>query len=58
METLEQSLPYGDWIVGDSHDYSQDARPFNAESVDSLMLDLSQIRPRCVSGSRPRRWIR
>ncbi|MDF6450766.1 hypothetical protein NMT55_24785, partial [Escherichia coli] len=28
--------------VGDSHDYGQDARPFNAESVDNILLDLAR----------------
>ena len=39
IHLLVSPTPYGDWIVGDSHDYGQDARPFNAESVDTLMLD-------------------
>lgn len=42
IHLLVSPTPYGDWIVGDSHDYSQDARPFNAESVDSIMLDLAR----------------
>ena len=42
IHLLVSPTPYGDWIVGDSHDYSQDARPFNAESVDSVMLDLAR----------------
>jgi FAD dependent oxidoreductase TIGR03364 len=40
IHLLVSPTPYGEWIVGDSHDYGQDARPFNAERVDSLMLDL------------------
>jgi len=42
IHLLVSPTPYGDWIVGDSHDYGQDARPFNAESVDSIMLDLAR----------------
>jgi len=42
IHLLVSPTPYGDWIIGDSHDYSQDARPFNAESVDSIMLDLAR----------------
>ncbi|AOY99437.1 FAD-dependent oxidoreductase [Cupriavidus sp. USMAHM13] len=42
IHLLVSPTPYGDWIVGDSHDYGQDARPFNAESVDTLMLDLAR----------------
>jgi len=42
IHLLVSPTPYGDWVVGDSHDYGQDARPFNAESVDTLMLDLAR----------------
>ena len=42
IHLLVSPTPYGDWIVGDSHDYGQDARPFNAESVDNIMLDLAR----------------
>ena len=42
IHLLVSPTPYGDWIVGDSHDYSQDAVPFNAESVDNLLLDLAR----------------
>jgi len=42
IHLLVSPTPYGDWIIGDSHDYSQDARPFNAESIDSIMLDLAR----------------
>jgi hypothetical protein len=42
IQLLVSQTPYGDWIVGDSHDYSQDARPFNAESVDNIMLDMAR----------------
>ncbi|WP_225934564.1 MULTISPECIES: TIGR03364 family FAD-dependent oxidoreductase [unclassified Cupriavidus] len=42
IHLLVSPTPYGDWIIGDSHDYSQDARPFNAESVDGIMLDLAR----------------
>ncbi|WP_253700417.1 hypothetical protein [Cupriavidus pauculus] len=42
IHLLASPTPYGDRIIGDSHDYSQDARPFNAESVDGIMLDLAR----------------
>jgi hypothetical protein len=42
IHLLVSPTPYGEWIVGDSHDYGQDARPFNAEAVDNLMLDLAR----------------
>lgn len=42
IHLLVSPTPYGDWIIGDSHDYSQDARPFNAQSVDGIMLDLAR----------------
>ncbi|MDF6460866.1 TIGR03364 family FAD-dependent oxidoreductase, partial [Escherichia coli] len=42
IHLLVSPTPYGDWIVGDSHDYGQDARPFNAESVDNILLDLAR----------------
>ncbi|MDE2203654.1 MAG: TIGR03364 family FAD-dependent oxidoreductase [Burkholderiaceae bacterium] len=42
IHLLVSPTPYGDWIIGDSHDYSQDARPFNAESVDGILLDLAR----------------
>ncbi|CAJ0703442.1 TIGR03364 family FAD-dependent oxidoreductase [Ralstonia wenshanensis] len=42
IHLLVSPTPYGDWIIGDSHDYGQDARPFNAESVDNIMLDLAR----------------
>ena len=42
IHLLVSPTSYGHWIIGDSHDYSQDARPFNAESVDGIMLDLAR----------------
>jgi len=42
IHLLVSPTPYGEWIIGDSHDYGQDARPFNAEQVDNLMLDLTR----------------
>ena len=39
---LASPTPYGDIIIGDSHDYQQDAIPFNSEEVDQLLIELAQ----------------
>jgi D-hydroxyproline dehydrogenase subunit beta len=42
VHLLASPTPYGDLIIGDSHDYGDDASPFNAQAVDDLLLDLAQ----------------
>ncbi|SFB85577.1 FAD dependent oxidoreductase TIGR03364 [Pseudomonas citronellolis] len=42
IHLLISPTPYGELIIGDSHDYGSDAAPFNAEVVDRLMLDLAE----------------
>ncbi|MCV4340635.1 TIGR03364 family FAD-dependent oxidoreductase [Pseudomonas capsici] len=42
IHLLVSPTPYGDLIIGDSHDYGSDAAPFNAEAVDHLMIDLAE----------------
>lgn len=42
IHLLVSPTPYGDLIIGDSHDYGTDASPFNAEQVDDWMLELAQ----------------
>ncbi|MCU9949228.1 TIGR03364 family FAD-dependent oxidoreductase [Pseudomonas sp. PDM13] len=42
IHLLVSPTPYGELIIGDSHDYGRDASPFNAEAVDNLMLDLAE----------------
>ncbi|WP_069861375.1 TIGR03364 family FAD-dependent oxidoreductase [Pseudomonas citronellolis] len=42
IHLLISPTPYGELIIGDSHDYGSDAAPFNAEAVDRLMLDLAE----------------
>lgn len=42
IHLLISPTPYGDLIIGDSHDYGSDASPFNAESTDQIMLDLAE----------------
>lgn len=34
--------PYGELIIGDSHDYGTDASPFNVEPVDQWLLELAE----------------
>lgn len=41
IHLLVSPTPYGEFIVGDSHHYGQDALPFSAERVDELMLGLA-----------------
>jgi FAD dependent oxidoreductase TIGR03364 len=42
IHLLISPTPYGELIIGDSHDYGSEAAPFNAEAVDRLMLDLAE----------------
>lgn len=42
IHLLVSPTPYGELIIGDSHDYGSDASPFNAEGVDQLLLDLAE----------------
>lgn len=42
IHLLVSPTPYGELIIGDSHDYGSDASPFNAEAVDQMMLDLAE----------------
>lgn len=42
IHLLISPTPYGDLIIGDSHVYGSDASPFNAEAVDSLLLELAE----------------
>jgi len=39
---LVSPTPYGELIIGDSHDYGSDAGPFNAEEVDQILIDLAE----------------
>ncbi|SIS17556.1 FAD dependent oxidoreductase TIGR03364 [Aquipseudomonas alcaligenes] len=42
IHLLVSPTPYGELIIGDSHDYGSDAAPFNAEEVDQLLIDLAE----------------
>lgn len=42
IHLLVSPTPYGELIIGDSHDYGSDASPFNAEGVDQLMIELAE----------------
>ncbi|THG84452.1 TIGR03364 family FAD-dependent oxidoreductase [Pseudomonas sp. A-1] len=42
IHLLVSPTPSGELIIGDSHDYGQDASPFNAEEVDKLLLQLAE----------------
>lgn len=42
IHLLVSPTPYGELIIGDSHDYGSDATPFNAEGVDDIMLALAE----------------
>ena len=42
IHLLISPTPYGELIVGDSHDYSRDPSPFNGEQVDNWMLQLCE----------------
>jgi len=40
IHLLASPTPYGDLIIGDSHEYGDDASPFNTEEVDALLASL------------------
>jgi len=42
IHLLISPTPYGELIIGDSHHYGSDASPFNAEQVDTWMLELAE----------------
>ncbi|WP_252273591.1 TIGR03364 family FAD-dependent oxidoreductase [Pseudomonas subflava] len=42
IHLLVSPTPYGELIIGDSHDYGSDAAPFNAEDVDQLLIELAE----------------
>lgn len=42
IHLLITPTPYGDLIIGDSHEYSADAQPFNTEQTDQLLVDLTE----------------
>ncbi len=42
IHLLVSPTPYGELIIGDSHDYGSDAAPFNAQDVDQLLIDLAE----------------
>lgn len=42
IHLLISPTPYGELIVGDSHDYSGEPSPFNGEQVDNWMLQLCE----------------
>lgn len=42
IHLLISPTPYGELIIGDSHDYGSDAVPFNEESVDDLLIKLAE----------------
>ncbi|SAL21878.1 FAD dependent oxidoreductase [Caballeronia sordidicola] len=42
IHLLASPTPAGDLIIGDSHDYAEDPSPFNAASVDDMLLALAQ----------------
>ncbi|MEW7855607.1 TIGR03364 family FAD-dependent oxidoreductase [Pseudomonas chlororaphis] len=42
IHLLISPTPYGELIIGDSHHYGSDPSPFNAEQVDTWMLELAE----------------
>ncbi|MGL4315724.1 MAG: TIGR03364 family FAD-dependent oxidoreductase [Pseudomonas sp.] len=42
IHLLVSPTPYGELIIGDSHDYGSDAGPFNAEAVDRILIGLAE----------------
>lgn len=42
IHLLISPTPYGELIIGDSHDYGSDPSPFNAEQVDDWMIELAE----------------
>ena len=52
IHLLVSPTPYGELIIGDSHQYGQDAPPFNDEAVDNAMLDLASQALRAAARGR------
>ena len=42
IHLLISPTPYGEVILGDSHDYGGDPSPFNAEQVDNWLIELAE----------------
>lgn len=42
IHLLVTPTPYGDLIIGDSHEYSQYPQPFNSEEIDRTLLKLAE----------------
>lgn len=42
IHLLITPTPYGDLIIGDSHEYGLNAQPFNSEEVDNLLIELTE----------------
>lgn len=42
IHLLVSPTPYGELIIGDSHEYGDDASPFNAETVDQTLIELAE----------------
>ncbi|VVN85029.1 TIGR03364 family FAD-dependent oxidoreductase [Pseudomonas fluorescens] len=42
IHLLISPTPYGELIIGDSHDYARDPSPFNGEQVDSWLIELAE----------------
>ena len=42
IHLLISPTPYGEVIIGDSHDYGSDPSPFNAEQADNWLLELAE----------------
>jgi len=42
IHLLISPTPYGELIIGDSHHYGSDPSPFNAEQVDTWMIELAE----------------
>jgi len=42
IHLLISPTPYGELIIGDSHDYGSDPSPFNAEQVDTWLIELAE----------------
>jgi D-hydroxyproline dehydrogenase subunit beta len=42
IHLLISPTPHGELIIGDSHDYGSDPSPFNAEQVDTWLIELAE----------------
>lgn len=42
IHLLITPTPYGELIIGDSHEYSQFPRPFSSEMIDEILLKLAE----------------